>query len=241
MTGSIMRANNTKCAEGALAAVAASQAVERMTRYRRAHEKALNTALTRLEEAKAREIQQLGRKRFSTDKQFGTDESCREYLRAWREENGCACTKCGSGDGAFLSGRDRWQCRSCRAQVSLRAGTVMDGSKLPLRTWFAAIEAMLQDPKTSTRELSELTGVHRRATVRKMAGRIRVAIRSPAATHKLAGLNQVFRARFRPAAVGVRNSEFLQNERVPRCIENQSKQQTQVASEETVTRTRPAL
>lgn len=41
--------------------------------------------------------------------------------------------------------RKLFQCQSCRHQTSLTAGTLMDSTKLPLRTWFLAIFLISQD------------------------------------------------------------------------------------------------
>ena len=41
--------------------------------------------------------------------------------------------------------RRLFQCQSCRQQTSLTAGTVLDSTKLPLRTWFLAIYLISQD------------------------------------------------------------------------------------------------
>jgi hypothetical protein len=37
-----------------------------------------------------------------------------------------------------------FQCRACRHQTSLIAGTLMQGTKLPLTTWFLAIHLISQ-------------------------------------------------------------------------------------------------
>lgn len=49
--------------------------------------------------------------------------------------------------------RDLFRCRSCRFQTLLTAGTVMDSTKLPLRTWFLAI-FLLDQAKTGLSALA---------------------------------------------------------------------------------------
>lgn len=72
-------------------------------------------------------------------KLFSTEAACERYLARWRWPNGFRCPKC-SGKGAWrLSRRRLYQCKSCRQQVSVTAGTALHRSKLPLRVWFWAI------------------------------------------------------------------------------------------------------
>src|SRR5688572_3895674 len=72
-------------------------------------------------------------------KQFATEEACAGYLARWRWPAGFVCPKC-QGKGAWrLARRGLFQCRYCRHQASVTAGTAMHKSKLPLTTWFWAI------------------------------------------------------------------------------------------------------
>jgi transposase-like protein len=69
---------------------------------------------------------------------FVDDEACRDYLERLRWSNGFECPLC-RGREAWRTGRGLWMCRSCGRQTSVTAGTVFHRSRLPLRTWFAAI------------------------------------------------------------------------------------------------------
>jgi transposase-like protein len=46
---------------------------------------------------------------------------------------------CGGVEGEWLSTRPKIQCRACRHQVSLTAGTIFHATKLPLTSWFLAM------------------------------------------------------------------------------------------------------
>ena len=78
---------------------------------------------------------------------YGSEEQCQTALMALRWPEGFRCPRCASsahyvvGHGA----RRLFQCRECRRQTSLTAGTLMDSTKLPLRTWFLAILLVSQD------------------------------------------------------------------------------------------------
>ena len=69
---------------------------------------------------------------------FASDEACRRYLVACRWPDGFRSPPCGDGGSYLLATRDLLQCRACRRQTSVTAGTVLDRTRLPLPLWFAA-------------------------------------------------------------------------------------------------------
>lgn len=70
--------------------------------------------------------------------QFSSDAACRDYLDALRWPNGFFCPLCGGVKaGRMPSGL--WRCRSCNRQTSVLAGTVFQGTHLPLTVWFRAM------------------------------------------------------------------------------------------------------
>jgi transposase-like protein len=170
-----------------LAAACGAETVDRVTRYRRAHEKGFLQALSRLRELRTVNDAVLVP---STSSPLRFEETtCLHYLRKHRDAGKSRCPSCGGADGKWLARRGQWQCGDCRRQVSARSGTVMERSRLSLRVWIAAIAAILQDRKISTEALCEITGIRRAKTVRALAQRIRKAIDSPNADRLLAGLN----------------------------------------------------
>ena len=72
------------------------------------------------------------------DKWFGKEEACREYLLRIRWPDGFRCPGCG-GRKAWENQRNLLVCCGCGRQVSLTAGTVMQGSRKPLGMWFRAM------------------------------------------------------------------------------------------------------
>src|SRR3954454_11171132 len=70
---------------------------------------------------------------------YGTEEKCRAIVEKLRWPAGFVCPVCGSCEGRWLSTRPKIQCRGCRHQVSLTAGTVFHATKPPLTTWFLAM------------------------------------------------------------------------------------------------------
>ena len=85
----------------------------------------------------------MARPAFPTDSrqfqlEFATEEACPKYLAAWRWAEGFVCPGCGHQRAYALLKQRRWQCASCRRQVSLPSGTVLHNTKTPLTICFWA-------------------------------------------------------------------------------------------------------
>ena len=110
---------------------------------------------------------------------FGTEEACRRALFEMRWREGLTCPSCGHRGFCELKARKVFQCNRCKKQVSLRAGTVFQDSKLPLTTWFWAIYHLSQSKGgISSIELGRRLGVKqptawlvKHKLMRAMAGR----------------------------------------------------------------------
>ncbi len=78
--------------------------------------------------------------------QYGTEAQCETALERARWPDDFRCPRCGGQAHCVLHGSPRkmFQCNACRHQASLIAGTVMQGTRLPLTTWFLAIHLLSQ-------------------------------------------------------------------------------------------------
>jgi len=86
-------------------------------------------------------------------------DGCRLYLEQLRWPAGVLCPRCESSDVHWLERRRRHNCRQCRYQFRVTAGTVFHDSHLSLRKWFVAVQLMLDSERgTSALQLSELLG-----------------------------------------------------------------------------------
>ena len=70
---------------------------------------------------------------------FATEEACEDYFFAWRWPEGFHCPRCFGSEATRLLTRRQYQCRQCRYQVSITAGTALHDSQLSLRIWLWAI------------------------------------------------------------------------------------------------------
>jgi ribosomal protein L37AE/L43A len=78
---------------------------------------------------------------------YGTEEQCRAELFSWRWPEGFICPVCQGTVYVEIKHRKLYQCRHCRHQASLIAGTIFHSTKLPLTTWFAAMYHLTQSKK----------------------------------------------------------------------------------------------
>jgi len=92
--------------------------------------------------------------------EYGSEERCHAALLAQRWPDGFVCPSCGGQKHSFYAARLLFQCSGCRAQTSVKAGTIFHKSKVPLTKWFLAIYLVTQSKNhISALELSRQLGV----------------------------------------------------------------------------------
>ncbi len=92
-------------------------------------------------------------------KEFGNDESCRDYLEALRWPDKISCPRCNSEKISRVYERKVFDCDSCRYQFSVLAGTIFQDTKLPLPTWFATVYLMCESKKgISANQVNRMMG-----------------------------------------------------------------------------------
>ena len=73
---------------------------------------------------------------------FTANFSCKQHLKEEREKEGIVCKKCNCTKHYWLKAKWMWQCSGCNFRTSLRSGTIMESSKLPIRKWYLAMAFM---------------------------------------------------------------------------------------------------
>jgi len=92
-------------------------------------------------------------------REFGNDDTCREYLEALRWPDRVMCPRCDTPKMTRVNDRKEFDCDSCRYQFSVLAGTVLQDTKLPLPTWFATTYLMCESRKgISANQVSRMIG-----------------------------------------------------------------------------------
>ena len=99
---------------------------------------------------------------------------------ACRWPDGFRCPTCGDAHSYLLAARDLLQCRTCRRQTSVTAGTVLDRTRLPLPLWFAAAYLVTtHTPGFSALQLQRQLGLGRYETAWTMLQKLRRAMVRP--------------------------------------------------------------
>jgi len=85
---------------------------------------------------------------------FPTEQHAIDHFTAIRWANGKFCPLCGNHDESRIGHMtkageltNQYKCYACREKFSIRVGTIFQDTKLPLRTWFAAIWMITNHPK----------------------------------------------------------------------------------------------
>lgn len=125
---------------------------------------------------------------FSFQKMFSTNEKCWRYLFKRRWPNGYICPKCGCQHYSFIKTRKLWQCKACRYQCSVTAGTIFHKTRTPLVKLFWILYFMAHDKNGhSALDLTRKLSISYKVAW-PMAQKIRAAMIDRDAIYKLAGL-----------------------------------------------------
>lgn len=132
--------------------------------------------------------------------EFPTEDACKEHFKEQREKNGIRCKKCGCKRQYWLKAKWQWQCSKCDFRTTLRSGTVMQSSKLPIQKWYLAILFMSSTKKGfSACELQRQLGHKRYDTVWSLMHRIRNAMGNRDSRYTLEGMIEFDEAYFEKA------------------------------------------
>ena len=110
---------------------------------------------------------------FDFLKRTPDENAARDYLISARWANGITCVHCGHGEVWKVNGGKILACKSCRQRFTVRTGTVMEESKIPLQKWIYAMYLMTVSRKgISSIQLGKEIGVTQKSAW-FMAHRIR--------------------------------------------------------------------
>jgi len=123
-------------------------------------------------------------------KRFPTEKSCRKYLYQLRFPKGFVCPKC-DNTKSWPIGDTLFECSKCGHQTSVIAGTIFQGTRKPLKTWFIAIWWITtQKNGASAMGLQQVLGLESYKTAWTWLHKIRKAMVHPNRT-KLSGVVEV--------------------------------------------------
>lgn len=123
------------------------------------------------------------------EQRFPDEHSCRMDMKTKREAEGVVCKRCGGTHHYWLETRYQWSCAKCDFRTTLRSGTVMHDSKLPVRTWYLCMAYMVMTKKAmSAHEMRRQLGMKRYEPVWAMMHKIRKAMGQRDARYGLSDL-----------------------------------------------------
>jgi transposase-like protein len=70
---------------------------------------------------------------------FADPATALQFFVELRWPSGVTCPYCDGTEHSFISTRSVWHCKACKKRFSVKIGTLMEDSPLPLSTWIAAI------------------------------------------------------------------------------------------------------
>ncbi|WP_158629967.1 transposase [Cohnella sp. AR92] len=123
---------------------------------------------------------------------FSSEENCAKALYHSRWPDGYRCPLCGCAEHYLIRTRrlPLFECKSCRYQASLTAGTILEGSSTPLNKWFKAIHLLTLPGGISATRLTGILEVTYK-TAWLIAHKIREAMHSADEAGKLSDFVQV--------------------------------------------------
>jgi transposase-like protein len=118
---------------------------------------------------------------------FSDEASCWAFVRGERWPRGFVCPRCGSRGSHFVQTRCLEQCRRCRYQASVTAGTVLHGTRVPLRVWLLAMFFLGRHKKgISALQFQKDAGLGSYQTAWTLLHKLRSGL-FPRASHRLTG------------------------------------------------------
>jgi hypothetical protein len=108
---------------------------------------------------------------------FPDEASYIDFIKEQRSQQGIICKKCTGFRHYWLENKHSFQCVSCGFRTSIRSGTVMENSNLPIRIWMMAITFITATKKGfSAIELQKQLGMKRYEPVFRMYHKLRTVI-----------------------------------------------------------------
>jgi transposase-like protein len=97
---------------------------------------------------------------FALFERFPNQESARLYLEGRLRPNGARCPVCGLPDRITVRKAGYYRCNQCAEDFTVRTGTVMERSHIPLHKWLYAMYLLVTARKgISSLQLSKEIGV----------------------------------------------------------------------------------
>ena len=159
---------------------------------------------------------------------FPDENSCLLHFKLVREQVGVKCKKCGNLEHYWLQGKQQFECKNCKYRTTIKAGTILENSKLPIRYWYITIHLITSTKKTfSASELQRQLGHSRYEPVWEMLHKLRIVMGRRDDEYKLNECTELDEGFFKI----VINKNEIQDKKRGRGSQNQAKVLVMVESE----------
>lgn len=128
---------------------------------------------------------------------FDTEEKCQDYLLKWKWPEGYRCThpdpqtniQCGHTEYYDHKTRHLYECKKCKHQASVTAGTILDKTRTNLRECFQMIIMIVKTLRPlSTQKMKNEFGIESYDKALRMRKKIESALLDNTAYEKLFGI-----------------------------------------------------
>lgn len=110
---------------------------------------------------------------------YADEKNCLDFAVELRWPNGIECPYCECQRFSFISTRNLWHCKGCKKRFSVKVGTIMEDSAVPLSKWVSAFCVVAETGGSiSSCELARVLGVTQK-TAWFMIHRIQQGLLSP--------------------------------------------------------------
>ena len=83
---------------------------------------------------------------------FTNEHQAIQAFKMFRMRNGIICKKCSNTKHYWLPEKNQFQCSACRFRTTLRSGTLLEGSKLPITYFFIAWSLIIKNNHVTLNE-----------------------------------------------------------------------------------------
>lgn len=109
---------------------------------------------------------------------YSNPDVCRDFIASLRWPNGVICPRCGHKEVTFMASVQRWNCKGCRKQFSVKVGTIFEDSPIGLDKWLVGIWLIVNAKNgISSCEVARALGVTQK-TAWFLLHRIRLAMKT---------------------------------------------------------------
>ncbi len=144
-------------------------------------------------------LEDFPRNELEFHERFSDEEKCREYWTRLRWPDGFVCPRCGHKGGWRRRNREEWVCaaKGCGKETSPRVGTVLHGSRKPIRAWLMAMLHMSVNKQAiSALRLQRLLGFGSYETAMRWLRELRRVMAPTEESERLSGEVEVDEAPF---------------------------------------------